>query len=510
MLDRIPRVHALFLFAALASAWLCAALPVFSQEAYYWTYAQRPDLSYFDHPPMVAWLIWIGTAVFGDGAFGVRFGTWSCGLVTAWAGVLLLRDFGIDKRGQGLWLLLSIGSPILVVAHVLTNPDPPLVCFFTLTMLALWRARQGALGWWIVAGAAAGAALLSKYTAAFLAIAGVLMLLLDAPLRRQLRRPGPYVGVLVAILVFLPVVVWNFRNHFESFRFQTSHRFEAGTLGWRWFAELAGGQFGLLNPLIALLLPATVWWLLRRARRLDARALLLLAFGLPLPTYMVLQSLWIQVKLNWLTPAYVPLLLGVVVWWRESGIEATHARLLRASLASVVLLQVLVPLAPLLRMLPPGSGSSWTGWEQIAQRAEVWEDRVDPIDGVEGNCFFFAADYRDAAQLGRNVLLHRRAEEGEEHPEEGDIDFEPTMAQNVVGQTALQYDHWSPPAARIGQDAIFVLPRPQGRGRFVDLTQPHFDSMEKVERVSIERLGVHLMDADIYVCRGYRGPLAAR
>jgi hypothetical protein len=112
--------------------------------------------------------------------------------------------------------------------------------------------------------------------------------------------------------------------------------------------------------------------------------------------------------------------------------------------------------------------------------------------------------------LGRNVLLYRRAEEGAEHPEEADIDFEPTLAQNVVGQTALQFDHWAPPAARLGQDAIFVLPRPQGRSRFVELTQPHFDRMEKVERVSVDRLGIHLMDADIYVCRGYRGPLAAR
>lgn len=424
MLDRIPRVPVLFLFGAIATAFLCATLPIFSQEAYYWTYAQRPDLSYYDHPPMVAWLIWLGTAVFGDGAFGVRFGTWLCGIGTAWSGLLLLRDFEVDTRGQSLWLLVSIGSPILVVAHVLANPDPPLVFFFTLTMLALWRARQGRLRWWILAGTAAGAALLSKYTAAFLAVAGLAMLVLDAPLRRQLRRPGPYVGVLVAALVFLPVVLWNLRNDFESFRFQTAHRFEAGSLTWRWFSELVGGQFGLLNPLLAVLLPWAVGWLALRARRLDARALLLLAFGLPLPTYMILQSLWIQVKLNWLTPAYVPLLLGVVVWWRESGVVSRHTNLLRATLASMLLLQILVPLAPLVRMLPPGSGSSWTGWRQIAERAEVWEDRIDPTDGIEGNCFFFAPDYRDAAQLGRNVLLCRRSEAGVEHPEEADIDFE--------------------------------------------------------------------------------------
>jgi 4-amino-4-deoxy-L-arabinose transferase-like glycosyltransferase len=65
---------------ALATAWLCASVPVFAQESYYWCYAQKPDLSYFDHPPMVAWLIWLGTACFGDGAWGIRAGTWLCGL----------------------------------------------------------------------------------------------------------------------------------------------------------------------------------------------------------------------------------------------------------------------------------------------------------------------------------------------------------------------------------------------------------------------------------------------
>src|SRR5262245_56411633 len=61
---------------AATGAWLALTLPVFAQEAYYWAYAQHPDLSYFDHPPMVAWLIWFGTLLFGDGVVGVRLGTW--------------------------------------------------------------------------------------------------------------------------------------------------------------------------------------------------------------------------------------------------------------------------------------------------------------------------------------------------------------------------------------------------------------------------------------------------
>ena len=48
-------------------------IPVTPQEAYYWYYSLYPDLSYFDHPPMVAYSIWLGTNLFGKSIFGVKF-----------------------------------------------------------------------------------------------------------------------------------------------------------------------------------------------------------------------------------------------------------------------------------------------------------------------------------------------------------------------------------------------------------------------------------------------------
>ena len=503
LLPITPR--AAFLLVAAATAWLCATLPVFSQEAYYWTYAQHPDLSYFDHPPMVAWLIWLGTQVFGDGSIGVRFGTWACGLGVTAIGTRLLRDFGVDARGQVLWILLSVASPILAMAHFLANPDPALVLSWTLVMFAMWRARGGALGWWLVAGVAAGTAMLAKYSGAFLLVSGIVLLLGDAPLRRQLTRPGPYLAVLVATLVFLPVILWNAQNHFESFRFQTGERFAKGELGMRWLLEFLGEQVLVVHPVLVLAIACSVLWLARRLRN-DARARWLLAFGLPLPMWFLANSLWIQVKVNWLAPACVPLVLGIVVWWVERGAAVVRPKLARIAAVSLFAVPLVMPFAPALRLVPPGHGSSWTGWEEIAARAEMWEDRIDPQDGVEGNFFFFAADYRDASQLGRSLLLLRRGEDPFEHPEAADMAFEPTMAQNVIGLRALQYDHWSQPKERIGQDALFVLPRPHQRDEMVREARRRFASIEKVERIEIRRLGIHLVDVDLYVCHGYKGP----
>lgn len=500
---RFDHPRTLFLLGGLLTAWLCLALPVFSQEAYYWTYAQHPDLSYFDHPPGVAWLIWLGTAVFGDGALGVRFGTWLCGMLTAWFGLKLLRAFGVDRRGEVVWLVLGLSTPVVLMTRFLANPDPPLVCFWTLALLALWRARDGSLAAWCVAGIAAGAALLGKYSAAFLAISGAIVLLFDAKMRRQLLRPGPWLAVVLAAAVFSPVVIWNLGNDFESFRFQTESRFAKARFGFHWFGQFVGGQIGMLHPVWVIGLALAIPWLVRRWLTKDMRALWLLAFGLPLPCYFLVNSLWIQVKINWLAPASIPLLLGLVLWWRESGWAEAHPGAAKVARIAAWLVPVATLFAPVIHLVPPGKGSSWSGWQQIATRAAHWAAETDRADGAPGNVFYFGADYRDSAQLGRNLKMFWA---GQRRAGSEPTGMAPVLAQNTLGQMALQFDHWEPPAAHKGQDAIFIVPRPDDRSGMLELARERFDRLDRVERVPIETFGIHLVDVDIYVCRNYHGP----
>lgn len=479
--------------------WLVLTMPLFAQESYYWCYAQHPALSYFDHPPMVAWLIWLGTQGFGDGRLGIRLGAWLCGAGTVWAGLRLLREFGAPAAARSCWLLLSISVPIAVGVRFLANPDPALGCFTLLTVLALWRARGGGLRWWLLAGLCAGCALLSKYTAAFLAAGGAIVLLVDPALRRQLRGPGPYAAVAVAALTFLPVIWWNVANHFESFRFQTAGRWSHAQLSARWVGEFVFGQVLVLHPVVAAGLPLVAVWLWRRGRRGDQPAVWLLAFSVPLAAWLVLSSLLIQVKVNWLVPAALPLLIGTARWWSESGFRTQHPVASRRLARAVVVLGPLLCLGPIVALVPQTQGSSWSGWDEIAATAERWEEQIDTADGVEGNVFFFAGNYRDAAQLTHAL----RVRSGATLP--ADL-VEPTLAENVLGRPALQFDHWSAPAAHVGQDAIFVLSRPERRQKLVDEVRPHFAAIERVDHLEIERLGIRLTTADVYVCRSYWGP----
>ncbi|MBK8099627.1 MAG: glycosyltransferase family 39 protein [Planctomycetes bacterium] len=481
------------------SAWLVVAMPVFAQESYYWLYAQHPDLSYFDHPPMVAWLIWLGTHLFGDSATGIRLGTCACGMGTVAAGRALLRAFGAGSTAQVAWLLLAACVPTSIATRFLANPDPPLVCAWLLTMLALWHARSGNLWWWTLAGLAAGSALLSKYTAIFLAAGGLAVLAADPVMRRQWRRPGPYLGVLVAAITFLPVVAWNVGNDFESFRFQSTGRLEHASFGLRWLGELIGGQLLVVNPFVALIVPAVVLWLWRLARSRSVPELWVLAFSVPLAAFLVGAACFVQVKINWLAPATTVGMLGCALWWERSGIQRRRPVLAWRLAVAAGVVGLLTLGSPLIRLLPQHRGTSWAGWAEIARAAERWESVIDDPDGIEGNVFFFAADYRDSAQLARE--LKRVVAELE--PDEV---VEPTLAQNVMGSPALQFDHWSPPRARLHQDAIFVVSRPKTRPGMVDMVRPHFGSMERVETVHVRRLWIEVLDAEVWICRDYRGP----
>ncbi len=477
--------------------WLVLLTPVFSQEAYYWCYAKHLDLSYFDHPPMMAWGIALGTALLGDSAIGLRLVTLLAALGTTWIGILWLREHRVSERGQTVFVLASIFVPGFALQHVLANPDPPLIFFWTLAFFSLWRARQGGnFGWWVLAGVATGCALLSKYTASFLGIAGVAVLLLDGRFRKQLLRPGPYVALLFACLVFLPVILWNAHTDWASFRFQSARRYEHIGAETRWITQFFGGQLLLFSPLAWLFVPKGLTRSLRAARGGDASQLWLLAFSMPLILFMSANAFLMHAKVNWVLPAYVMLLLLLVMRLDTEGFFDRNGRLFRFGRAWFYLTSVLCLAAPLLVLRPQNRGATWSGWDRIANRAAELQDRFDREDEVEGNVFYFCVDYKDAAQLTRGLRLHAKAW----NPEE------PVLAQNVYGGPALQFDYWDDPLDFIGEDALLVLPRPEQRQGQLRQVRAHFGKVTKVDGLAIERLGIRVLEVDVYRCEGYLGP----
>lgn len=222
-----------------------------TDEAYYWTFSKENVLSYLDHPPMIAWVVRFGTAIFGDTNFGARFG----GLLAMWIAAALLGDIvwrlTRDRSAVVLAVLMPLVAPEYGLFASRILPDVALIPFSLAMVWSLVRLTQSNDGrWWLAAGLFGGLALLSKYTAIFFAPA-ILAFLLVPPWRvRWLRSPYPWIAVVIAVLVFSPVLIWNWQHDWASFKFQfiragADHGLSARTVG-----DFLGLQLALVGPIL--------------------------------------------------------------------------------------------------------------------------------------------------------------------------------------------------------------------------------------------------------------------
>jgi len=300
-----PLLGVLALIAAMTvmRAFYAGLTDLRTDEAYYWSWSKESVLSFLDHPPMVAWFVRLGTAIFGDTNFGVRF----AGLLAMFATQSLIADIvwrvTRDLRAAALAVLMMEASLYYGLLMTKVSPDIALVPFVTAMVWALVRlAESRDARWWLVAGGFGGLALLSKFTAALLLPAVLAFALVPSWRGRWLKSPYPYAAALIALLLFLPVVIWNMQHDWASFRFQSvrataSHQWSLRTVG-----EFIGLQFGLVGfVLLPVVLTGTALTARRGLRALDPVAILL-SSGVIFPLLFFLwKSLSLRIGDTWLT-----------------------------------------------------------------------------------------------------------------------------------------------------------------------------------------------------------------
>lgn len=272
-----------------------------TDEAYYWTLSKEYVLSYLDHPPMVAWLVRFGTAIFGDTNFGARFG----GLVAMWIAWALLADIvwrlTRDRRVVLLAVLMPLAAPEYGLFGSRIVPDAGLILFSLAMAWSLVRLTQSDDGrWWLAAGLFGGLALLSKYIAVFL-VPGILAFLLVPSWRmRWLRSPYAWAAVVIALLLFSPVLIWNWQNDWASFKFQfiragADHGVSARTVG-----DFLGLQFALVGPILfPVALAGAIMLAWRGYRQKNAAFILLSTCALVPFAYFLWKSLTLRIGDTW-------------------------------------------------------------------------------------------------------------------------------------------------------------------------------------------------------------------
>jgi 4-amino-4-deoxy-L-arabinose transferase-like glycosyltransferase len=373
-------------------------IPLSADEAYYrvWAHALAPG--FLDHPPMVALWIGAGTAVAGDTALGIRL----LGPVSALAGSLLLVAAGRDlalasgadasRAGQvgrrAAWLLN--GTLLCNAGAVIMTPDTPLVLFWTACLAAVARAvRTGDAAWWLAAGAAAGLALDSKYTALLLAPALLAWIAVVPVCRIWLSRWQLYAGAALALALFAPVLAWNAAHGWVSFARQGGREgdFAPAEAG-RYLFELVAGQLGLATPLLFAVFGWGVWRCLAHgAWRRPAPGLLAAVTLLPALVF-VQHALGGRVQANWPSVLYPGAALAAALmaapFWRPAvtfGAALSACLYLQASVASLALPRRLD--FTLIRL---------AGWGDLARAA-------DQARAAQGAGFVAADEYGLASEL---------------------------------------------------------------------------------------------------------------
>ena len=308
------RAAVITVLALVALRLVCAALtPLTFDEAYYWTWSEHLAGGYYDHPPMVALVIRLGTMIAGDTEFGVRLISVLLALPMSFAvyrsAMLLFGDLRTAATATiFLNLMLMVAAGTMIV-----TPDAPLMTassFVLLCLAEVWATGRGA--WWLATGVAVGAALVSKYTALFFGPAILIWMLAVPELRRWLRSPWPYLGGLVSLAIFAPVLVWNADHHWVSFAKQFGRaRVDEFTL--RYLAELIPTQFVFATPLVAVLAAMGLFALAAREEGTPAARVLINATVWPLTVYFIWHSLHSRVEANWFGPVYPALAIAAAV-----------------------------------------------------------------------------------------------------------------------------------------------------------------------------------------------------
>ncbi len=297
----------LFILAAFHLV-LSGLLPPTEDELYYWTWAKNLQLSYYDHPPLVALLIRISISIFGDNIFGIRF------FATGFQFIIffLVGSITPGKKVLGLVLL----TPVVLFGSVLMTPDVPFLLFWTLYLFWLVSINKSFSQWgddpvsrvyrpspiyweqWLWGGILLGLGLLSKYTMVLAIPCSLFVLWTKYRLRSWFRG---FVGHLfIALVVSLPILIFNWRYQFAPLQFQWSHSLAQGT---GVFTDFLGSQILLLGSLPFLMLG---WVLLLRKDLCSNSDYQVCFYFFVLPIlFSLFQAAKTHVEANWAFMSYV-------------------------------------------------------------------------------------------------------------------------------------------------------------------------------------------------------------
>jgi len=284
---------------------LAALLPLTADEAYYWMWSHNLQLSYFDHPPFVAWLFYLGHWLEPFGNL-IRLPTVILGHLTYWVWYLILKP-RFPWGEYRYWYILALTSPLVGIGAIVGTPDVPLLFFWSLSIYFFLKALKDQLAiQYLLLGSSLGLGFCSKYHIV-LFVPLVLLFLLKENLLKTVAKKNIFLIFISGLFFSMPVVLWNIQNDFASFRFQIDHGLGSSTWSPDWTLGYVFAEILLLSPLV-------FYSALKSDPSSEYKALRYLAWG-PL-IFFFLSSFRGNVELNWPNVAF-PSVFALVLFSKQ-------------------------------------------------------------------------------------------------------------------------------------------------------------------------------------------------
>jgi undecaprenyl-diphosphatase len=475
-------------------------------EAQYWDWSRRLDLSYYSKGPLIAYLIASTTRLMGDTVFAVRFyAPLFSALSSVFIYLLTMDLFQSRKKACAAALVFQV-IPVFAVYGVVHATDSPLLFFWTLSLFLFWKAIQKPEAgsrtsegeealtadrnletssgfYWILLGCSVGLGMLTKYAMAFFYFCALCFLVSSKGRRLWFRRKELYIGFVVSLLFLSPVIYWNSVHNWVALKHEAGHAniSEGITISFKYFVNFIGSQIGILTPfLFFLVMYGAVKNYIGHHR--SRTASYLFWFWAPVLFVFTIKSLQGKVQANWALTVYITALIAAVNYYLSKDVIKKGTKLFFGLALVIAFLVTAAAHYPGIANLPvkKDPSSRLRGWDALGVKAgEVFKDMTKANEKV----FIFSDKYQVTSELAFYMPGNPR-----------------TFNVNL-GRRMNQYDIWGGIEDHLGYDALYVR---MGDKRFPDILKDAFNSYEKETFVVYEGDRV-LRKYAIFRCYGFKG-----
>lgn len=449
--------------------------PVNGDETQYWNWSQHLAFGYYSKPPMIAWLIALSTHFFGNSILAMRLPS---PMVHFIASIFI---FFIGRRlfnaQTGFWCGFAyILLPGVTFSSTLISTDAPLLMFWAIAFYCLLRALdEESLSWWGLTGIALGFAMLSKYVALFFPISLACYFLIDKDKRHYFKKLGPYLMLLIAVIVLLPNVFWNLQHSFVSISAVDANAdLSASYFHFMKMLSFIAAQLAIMGPVFF------ICWLMMLVKGKqvfqDKKMRLLFAFSVPVLLVMTIEGLLVRAHGNWAATAYITGIIAVVAYLIE---KQAWRWLYFAMLLNAFILLSFIFVKPIVRSLHlhVHQPTTITNWQAAGKE-------IASIRKAHGNPPILAA----------NRMLLTQAMYFAKVPLSESYKWNPT------GRINDQYDMVTHLTKKSGKHIILLTYWPEPFGIFT-----HFTSVKGIKGIHLQALDGHKMTLFAYYLTGFKG-----